>query len=70
MYVVKCPYSICKWWLRVVGHEGGVRVSQFDTKHMCGNLKRAQDNKHVTYVWVARKCLGLYDHLVKYIAYK
>lgn len=70
MYVVKCPYSICKWRLRVVGREGGVRVSQFDTKHMCGSLKKAKDNKHATYVWVARKRLGLCDHPVKYIAHK
>lgn len=66
VYVVKCAHSMCKWRLSAVGHGASVRVSQFDTKHMYGGLKRAKDSKHATYFWIERKCLGLYDNPVKY----
>lgn len=33
---------------------------------MYGGLKRSKYNKHVSYFWIARKCLGLCDNHVKY----
>lgn len=64
MYCVKCAHSMCKWRLRIVGHNDGVCINSIDKK--CSGLKSMRDNKHDTCFWIEKKCLRLYDNLVKY----